>query len=273
MSTYLYGVIRRSGARSKLSPDVLGTGVGDPPASVELVLHGDLAAVTSDVDPDTLGDNAGARALRRDMAAHSQVLARVLDRVTVLPARFGVVFPDPTALVAGFLRPTHAQLMNQLDRLHGTVELSVRAELVEQKAIEQIARESPQLLERLRRSNVRASGARYHERIELGRQIALRIGARRDQEARWLADRLSTKALDIRASEPQSDLTAFRGSVLVGRKDLVQFDRLLEEIVQEAGSRMKVACVGPLPPYSFVDLHVPASGSSSRQRTRQGDGD
>jgi len=256
MSTYMYGVICRPGTRSKLSRQVLGTGVGEPKSPVKLVDEGDLAAVVSPVEADEIGEAAGARALRRDMKAHSDVLARVFDHLTVLPARFGVVFPDEESLAREFLRPEHARLLELLDRLNGLVELSVRAELVEEKAIEEIARQSPQMVDRIERSNRKPTGARYHERIELGRQIALRIQALRDQDAQWLTDRLGSAARDIRAADPQSDLTIFRGSVLVGQKELDRFDALLEEIAREAGSRMKLACVGPLPPFSFVDLRV-----------------
>ena len=261
MSTYLYGVIRRPGTRSKLSPRVLGHGVGDPEAQVELVTHGQVAALTSSVEADEIGESAGARALRRDMKAHSDVLARVFEHVTVLPARFGLVFPGEKALVSEFLRPRQAQLLGSLDRLDGLVEISIRAELVEQEAIAEIARQSPQMMDRVERSNRKSAGARYHERIEVGRQIALRIQALRDQDARWLVDRLSAAARELRAAESQSDLTVFRGAVLVPRNELDRFDALLEEIAHEAGSRMKLACVGPLPPYSFVDLQVSAGGA------------
>ena len=259
MSRYLYGVIRQPQPQSRLSGRVLGRGVGDPPVAVELVPHGDIAALVSSVDASHVGDAAGARALRRDMAAHSEVLKRVLEHVTVLPARFGLVFPADKAVINRFLAPEHDRLLGHLDRLRGMVELSVRATLIEEEVLKEVTRGSRGLFDRLQQSQSRPSGARYHERIELGRQIALRIQAQRDQDASWLADRLTLAAEDIRMAESTSDLTVFRGSVLVPRKKLANFDRVLEDIAEEAGSRMKLACVGPLPPYSFVDLHVPTS--------------
>jgi hypothetical protein len=254
----LYGVIRRPGTRSKLSHDVLRTGVGNPAAPVEFVAHGQVAAVSSTVSPGEIGEAAGARALRRDMAAHSDVLARVLDHVTVLPARFGIIFPNVEVMLGAFLQPQHDHLLAALERLRGLVEVSVRADLIEEPTIEAIARASPRLVAQLQQSNARPAGARYHERIELGRRIALGIQAKRDQEARWLTDRISPAVRDIQLAEPPSDLCVLRGSVLVGRNALDRFDQLMNQIAGEAGSRMKLACVGPLPPYSFVDLHVPA---------------
>lgn len=256
MSRYLYGVIRRPGPRRPLAGRTMGKGVGDPPAPVELLPHREVAALVSTVDPEEIGDAAGARALRRDMAAHSDTLARIFEHVTVLPARFGAVFPDEAVLIEEFLEPEYDRLLGHLERLKGMAEVSVRATFVEEQVLKDVTRESKGLIERLEQSHSRPSGARYHERIELGRQIALRIQARRDQDAQWLFDRLSLASHDIRMAESVSDLTVFHGSVLVPRKQLEAFDRVLEDIANEAGSRMKLACVGPLPPYSFVDLHV-----------------
>src|SRR5438045_1909885 len=100
MSTYLYGIIRRPAPDSGFSSRDLDAGVGDPPASVYLLRYRELAAVLSEVAPDEIGEAAGVRALRRDMAAHADLLNRALERVpALLPVRFGIVLPHEDALV------------------------------------------------------------------------------------------------------------------------------------------------------------------------------
>src|SRR4051794_10099003 len=103
MSTYLYGVIRRPGRDSRLTSEALGSGVGDPAKRVRLLTHRELVAVVSTVGLDEVGDLAGVRALRRDMAAHADVLTRVAEVRTVLPSRFGIVLPTDDAVVDTFL--------------------------------------------------------------------------------------------------------------------------------------------------------------------------
>ena len=49
-AAHLYGIIYRPRPKSKLP---LGTGVGDPPAAVRVVTHGDLGAVI--ISPDSAG--------------------------------------------------------------------------------------------------------------------------------------------------------------------------------------------------------------------------
>jgi hypothetical protein len=53
-----------------------------------------------------------------------------------------------------------------------------------------------------------------------------------------------------------NELMALNASFLVERAKLPAFDRELEAIHAEAGYRLKLDCVGPLPPYSFVDLRL-----------------
>src|SRR5687767_14772581 len=101
MSTYLYGVVRAPSApppppgklkarTSKRGPAPLPErGVGNPPAPVRLVTHGDLAAVVSDVPDDYHAEAEGLRGMRRDMRAHAAVVNEWIASATVLPFRFG----------------------------------------------------------------------------------------------------------------------------------------------------------------------------------------
>lgn len=250
MSTYLYGVIRRPGRGAKLSAQGLGSGVGDPPSQVSLVDCEEVAAVASDVNADGIGEAAGIRALRRDMIAHTDVLDRILRSRTVLPARFGTFFPDRQTLIDEFLEPEYERLDEQLDRLRRQVEMRLRADFVEAQVLRHLAEKQPQL--------IAAGGDSYHARIEKGRRIAAAIRDERDREAGRLAEALGAIAHDASTATPASDLAVLRASFLLDRGDLDEFDNLVHELQAQAGPRMRLACIGPLPPYSFVDLRVPA---------------
>jgi len=51
-------------------------------------------------------------------------------------------------------------------------------------------------------------------------------------------------------------LMVLSASLLVERAKLPTFDRQLATLQAEIGDFIKLDCVGPLPPYSFVDLRV-----------------
>ena len=246
--TYLYGIIRAPDPSKSRIREVLGTGVGTPPSPVRLLRFGDLAAVVGTVDAEQIGERAGARAFMRDMAAHADVLDRVLKVRTVLPARMGLFFPDDRSLIREMLEPQHDLLLDLLRRLSGTVELRVTAAYLEDQVLDQIICQQPQLAGR--------QGATYTQRIETGRRIARAIASRRDTDARWILDQLVPAARDVSVADGSSELTVLRASFLVERKALGRFDGALERVQTEAGDVMRLACVGPLPPYSFADLRL-----------------
>jgi len=252
MGTYLYGITRRD-----VPVSVGKGGVGDPPAPVRRVRYGDLAALVSDVDDDMVGEAAGVSGLRRDMAAHSDLLNRLIEETTVLPVRFGVIFPEDRTLIEDLLDPEHDQLLAYLDRVAGAVELSVRADYKEEAILAEVVREQPRLASGnpSRRSGSRTS---FDARIEAGRRIAHAIRTKRDQDQQWLLQRLSPTARDVAVSDAASELAVLAASFLVDRRKLKQFDQALERVHEEVGDLMSLSCVGPLPPYSFVAVRFAA---------------
>jgi len=193
------------------------------------------------------------RSLRRDMKAHSAVLNRLAEEITVLPARFGVVLPDDHVLVQRFLEPQHDHLLQTLANLEGCVELTLRATYIENQVLREVVEQRPDL--------VGAGGGRsrsmaQESRIEAGRQVAAAIGELADADARWLLEALSPVVRDVQTRKPLTELNVLNASLLVERKSLKKFDRRLEEIYTRESNRMQLDCVGPLPPFSFVDLRL-----------------
>ena len=80
---YLYGI-----APSAVAIRRGLTGVGDPPGRVQLVRHGQIAAVTSAIPA---GRPVGRPS---DLRAHASVLDTLASVSAVLPMRFGSVLAD-----------------------------------------------------------------------------------------------------------------------------------------------------------------------------------
>jgi hypothetical protein len=257
---YLYAVVRRPGRKRAPPP---GEGIGDPPLAVELVIHREVAAVVSLVPRRAGGDTEEStrqkvRAMRRDMLAHTDVLNRLLESTTLLPVRFGVVLPDEQAVVDTLLEPQHDVLVAHLERLEGAVEISLKANYKEELVLREVVREQPHLS----RQSARAGGgtSALADRIDLGKQVAAAVEAKRDRDGRWLLEQLSPLARDVTVAEPASELMVLNASFLVDREALDQFDRRLNKTSRDTTPRMRLTCVGPLPPYSFVDLRLEAPG-------------
>lgn len=253
-NVYLYGIVRWP-VPGGLTALRTAAGVGDPPSSVRVIRSGDLAALVSDVSAAGMSAQ-GVRGMRRDMKAHSSVLNALAAKVTVLPARFGVVLPDEGALIAEFLDPRRRALEEFLEQLDGTVEVTLRATYIEEQVLRELVSARPELAAGRGARRGRSASMATESRIELGRQIAAAIKDLQDQDARWLLDLLNPVIRDARIGKPLTDLMVLNASFLVGRAMLPKFDRTLEIATRETRDRMTFDCVGPLPPFSFVDLRL-----------------
>ena len=254
-AAYLYGIVKWPLPWAATPDDVgrsVGAGVGEPPGTVTAVPHRGLAAMISRVHPASIGSGQGVRGLRRDMRAHANVLNRIVALGgTVLPAAFGLMFPQADLLAARFLEPQYATLAAQTARLEDAVEVTLKAAYVEARAIQDVVAESPQLSVAVGRR-----GRSLDSKIELGRKVALALRAKRDRDARLLVSALSPAARDVKVGNPAADTVVLNASFLVPRKSMPDFDRALEEVSRAARGRLQFDCVGPLPPYSFVDLRL-----------------
>lgn len=206
---------------------------------VEVVTHGDVAALVTRTDEDEVLPTRSA------LLTHTGVLERAADRTTVVPMRFGVVAPDADALVATFLGPEHDRLVERLRRLDGQVEFRLRGRYDEPAVLRRVVA-SDRRTERLR------GAATLAARMELGERIAAGIDDRRAHDTRRLLDAVEPYATEVAAGPVTDQLDAFVVSVLVDRQRTGELDRAIAEAADGLPHLAEIEVVGPLPPFSFA---------------------
>jgi hypothetical protein len=227
-STYVYGVGPATGGAPP------GRGVAGAPLG--LVRHGQLAAIVSPIPSSTV------QARRQELMRHSEVLQAAFERDTVVPLRFGTVFPSGDELVADLLEPRHDDLVSLLRRFGGLAELTVRAFFLEEPVLAEIVRED--------REVARLRGGR--DRLRLGEAVASALARKREREADRIVSRLLRHARDVVVEERQAELEVLRGAFLVERKAIKAFDATIGEIARERHGVVRFKYTGPLPPHHFV---------------------
>ena len=225
------------------------TGVGGE--KVGSVAHGDLAALTSPVA------SANVRAKRRDLLNHSEVLAAALERGTVLPLRFGIVFENATALADGFLHPRHDELAALLRRFEGRVELTVRAHYEQEAILAEIVRESPRVARLREKTRDGPAAATYPLKVELGERVAGELQDRTNRDRKALLDRLLPLSVDVQVDQEPIEHQVLRASFLVERRKVTKFDDAMDDLARQHAGRIRFKYVGPLAPHSFVDVGMP----------------
>jgi hypothetical protein len=205
------------------------------PKGFGVVMHGELAAVTRDVDARDL------RARRRDLLEHADVVRQVFERGTVVPLQFGVVFDD---VVDQLLEPRHDELVRLLRELEGLAEVTVRTVFREEDALRELLRTQPAL------ARMRGSVPD----VQLGEAVARSLAAWREEAATDVVRALERHAQATAVDELRTEHDVFRGAFLVDRTRLHAFDGEVERLAQARRATTSFKVTGPLPPHHFVRL-------------------
>ena len=238
---YVYGVVPASAPQ----PAAM-VGVGHPPASVDLVRHGRIAALVSQVAP---GEPLGTP---EDLRAHAHVLDSVAAAATpVLPFRFGAVVRDRQAVADDLLAPGERGLAAALEQLGELVQFTVRGEYHRDRILSEIFQTRPEIA-RLREQTKdlpTSDGMKYQ--LRLGELISQEMAARRQADGQTLLDTLAplaTAAVDGAPAEDQ----AVDASFLVHPDERARFEAAAEELARVWTERMDLRLLGPLAPYDFA---------------------
>ena len=186
----------------------------------------------------------------------------LVEAGTIVPCAFGTLLPSEEAVRRDLLVARGEELIDALRRLEGFVQLNVRVLYDEDVLLREIVSNEPEVA-RLREQTRKLGDAGYYERIKLGEHVAAAVATRRGHDANALYDRLAPLAADFVPDEPGEGV-ALKASFLVERRALGAFERELDAVAREHGTRLVVESIGPLPPTAFAGSGSVAIHARSR---------
>lgn len=241
VACYVYGILPED---VEMTEDALG--VGDPPAKVRIVRHGEIAALVSDVDVDRPLGRA------QDLVAHERLLDDVAAEVPVLPLRFGAVMTTPEAVVEELLTPHHDSFAAALKQIEGRSQFVLKARYAEQPVLIEVLSENAearQLRDRIRQLPEEVTRS---ERMRLGELITHIIAAKREADTQAVVERFEPVTAAAVVREPSHERDAAHVAFLVENDRWDDFERAVEELRADWGARVEVRLLGPMAPYDFV---------------------
>jgi hypothetical protein len=237
---YLYAVVDGTDERTY---GVIGIDGGN----VYTIADGVTAAVISDVQ------NAKIRPERRNLAAHQEVLNRLMDETTPLPMRFGVIAEGPKA-VHQILSLNRKAFVEQLHRVANKVEMGLR-----------IAWDVPNIIEYfvLAHAELRVARDRFlgshreptqEDKIEVGHMFERILNEDRETYADKVEAVLSACCAEIKRNKPRTEREVMNLACLVERKELSRFEAGIFEAARLFDNNFAFDYNGPWAPHNFVDI-------------------
>lgn len=242
---YIYCIIATDEPLTFAAP-----GIGGPDFVVHTINYRDLAAVVS-VSPST-----GYESTKRNMTAHMKVLEEVMRSRTILPIRFNSVSPTPAAVRDQVLVPGYETLKRQLGKFQGHVEMGVKAFWREDVLYNEIVAANDDIRRLRDRIAGRSPDATYRERVKLGEMVEKALDAKRAAESEAIIARLKPFSIDMVVRDPLNERMALNAALLLKASNQKKFEQALNAIDAEENSRMSFKCVGPVPPYNFVEIEL-----------------
>ena len=227
---YVYGIVEGTHFDVKL-PN------GHDEAPVFAIVSGDLAVAVSSLERSAVEASAA------NVWLHENVLSALMEGHAVLPMRFGTIAAGATQLLGGIVK-RRGQLMKDLARLDGKVEIGLRISAKNREKVEQ--RIAGQIVDR----NV-TQGAAYLK--EKQKNLYGSFDTQSSVQCARLAIRSKLDLLIVEAIWPTDEpqMLPFRASCLIRKGDIARFVQTVNDVVVK-DSDIRVTCTGPWAPYSFV---------------------
>lgn len=212
-----------------------------------------LQAVVSDVP------NKRVRPERRNIAAHQAVLRQLVNmEVSPLPVSFGIIADDLEA-VEHILDTYSETLSENLDYVHGKVEMGLRVTWDVPNIFEYFVQTHPELRQVRDRAFGRHREPTHDEMIEIGRMFDHCLQEDRETHTSQVEDILDGYCLEIRRNKCPKESDVMNLACLVNRKDLKAFEQGIFEAAELFDNSFTFDYNGPWAPHNFVNLELTLS--------------
>ena len=224
-------------------------GMGERGDPVMTMHYKDLAAVVS-TSPEAEYDSS-----RRNMLNHTKVLEEVMERHSILPVRFNTISPD-RAMLERLLVARYDELIGELERMDGKIEMGVKALWYEGIVFQEILAERADIRQLRDSLQGKSPEKTYYERIRLGELVEDAVRQKRSRDEDMILTTLSPYAVQLRANEIFGERMIVNASFLVDRAREAEMDAAIRALDAQQTQRVLFLYVGPVPPYNFVSLVI-----------------
>lgn len=238
---YIYGIIATEDA-----PNFGPVGIGGDNDEVTTIGTEGLAAVVSNASMDHYVLS------KENVTTHTKVIEKVMESCTILPMRFCTVAETADEIIA-FLEKNSRELKNKLTDMDGKIEVDIKIVWTDMKKIyEEIVKEN----KKIRQLKAIGTTGNGQGLIQAGVLVATALEDKKAVEGGRYLRPFKKAAADCKENEPNADEMVAHAAFLIDKGWMKEFDNAVEQVGEEFKERIQIHYVGPLAPFSFVNLQL-----------------
>lgn len=240
---YLYGIIQDDHELRWNLKGIRGA------TATYTIRHDGLSAVVSNGASDI------NETTQDDLLAHNRVLEEVMKTHSVLPLRLGTVAGSETEVKA-FLQKAYRPLRDALGQIESKAEFDVEAEWNGGEIFRLVDEQDDKI--RKYKEQIATTGKPLgpEEQVAAGMMVAEAIARQRAEFAKAIEAELKPCSELVRSLQDRTQQTVFNAAFLVQAEQTRPFEEAIYRLGDRHGRILKFRYAGPLPCYSFVNLHV-----------------
>jgi len=237
---YLYAIVASAEDRSCGSIGING-------GLVYSISDGRVAAVVSDVPDQKI------RPERRNLAAQQEVLKRLMQESSPLPAVFGIIADGPGA-IREILTRNQKAFLDQLNRVVGKVEMVLRVAWDVPNIFEHIVNTHPEL--RVTRDRFFGNNREpsRENKLEVGRMFERVLDEDRETYTIMVEEILLPRCFEIKRNPPRNEREVTNLACLVDCGEHKGFEAGVFEAAGLFDNNFALDYTGPWAPHNFAEL-------------------
>ncbi len=219
---------------------------------VSLVHYKDIAAAVSPT-PIINFDRFAKEDFARFVATHQRVNEFLMKDYDIVPMAFGIISQNQNE-VSRILAKVYLQFKMALQKIAGKAEFAVQIFWDEKKLFQDLANEDPEI-KRLK-ENGQSLIMGLVAKLKLGKLVFNALENKRKEYIKDIEDSLKDCSLEFRPEKLLDKAMIGNISFLIEKKAEPEFDKKMQELGQKYGDILRLKYVGPMPPYSFVNINL-----------------
>jgi hypothetical protein len=248
---YVYGIVRTIEDRDY---GCIGLEHAGSPGRVFTVQIRDCAAVVS-----AYGVQSQVLPLRKNLDPHNRVIREVMKQSTIIPMTFGHVARNEEEVVR-LLRRNQKEIRQELDRLDGKVEMSLKVNWDVDNIFEYFVASDEELAAWRDKIFGRSHSPSQADKIELGRRFEELLNREREKQTELVVEAFRPCCSEIAVNPPKNEKSVMDLAFLVDRERTRDFEERVNQVAGTFPGQYLFDYGGPWAPFNFAELDLQTVG-------------